>query len=337
MPLKPGRKTTIYSIAQKAQASPSAVSSALNGTWKKRRLKKETVERILHVAREEGYRTNLQARGLRMARSGLAGLILPSHENRFFAELSQKFAEESQARGYCPAIVHAGRDAQAQAQALRDLLSFSVDRVVIAGAANPAPLARLCREAALPHVFVDHACAEAPSVVTDNRAAAAELTDALLKDVAVARPDDRGSWVYLLGGDDNSPASVERVEGFRERMQAAKVFFAEEQIITCGYDPDRTMTTLRALHRSLGRLPAGLFVDSIDCFEGVVRYLAQIPEAEACGTRFGCFDHDPFATLLRVPLRMVRQRSDVMIAEAFRQLDSGGQGRALIRVACELV
>ena len=97
--MKPGQKSTIYDIAQKAGSSPSAVSAALNGKWKQRRLKPETVERIKRVALEEGYTANLQARGLRKAESGLAGMVLPDHENRFFAELSQQFAREARKFG----------------------------------------------------------------------------------------------------------------------------------------------------------------------------------------------------------------------------------------------
>ena len=85
--MKSRQKITIYDIAKKAGASPSAVSAALNGDWKQRRLKQETVERIKQVACDEGYSANLQARGLRKAESGLAGMVLPDHENRFFAEL----------------------------------------------------------------------------------------------------------------------------------------------------------------------------------------------------------------------------------------------------------
>ena len=132
--MKSRQKITIYDIAKKAGASPSAVSAALNGDWKQRRLKQETVERIKQVACDEGYSANLQARGLRKAESGLAGMVLPDHENRFFAELSQQFAREAHDRGLCPAIVHAGRDADAQLRSVESLIAYSVDLVMIAGA-----------------------------------------------------------------------------------------------------------------------------------------------------------------------------------------------------------
>ena len=71
---KPTQKQTIYDIAQQVGASPSTVSAALNGTWKARRIKEETAQRIIALARQMGYSVNLQARGLRTARSGLVGL-----------------------------------------------------------------------------------------------------------------------------------------------------------------------------------------------------------------------------------------------------------------------
>ncbi len=331
--MKTGQKSTIHDIARKAGVSSSAVSAALNGSWKKRRLSQATVERIREVAREENYSVNLQARGLRKARSGLAGMVLPDHENRYFAELSQHFAIEAHARGFCPAIVHAGRDAAEQLRSVESLIAYAVDLVVIAGASDPEALARTCRDANLPHVFVDHACAEAPSVVSDNFAGAASLTRRLLADMVPSDPADPATWLYFLGGEARLPASSERIRGFRHEARASGALFDEAQIIACGYDSGRAEAALRGLYDRLGRLPAGLFVNSIDCFEGVVRYLGSLTEEEIAACDFGCFDYDPFGQLLRFPLRMVRQRADLIVAEAYRQLDAGQRGPGLIQIA----
>lgn len=335
--MKPGQKSTIYDIAQKAGASPSAVSAALNGTWKKRRLKAETVERIRRIAAEEGYTANLQARGLRKARSGLAGMVLPDHENRFFAELSQQFARAAHARGLCPAIVHSGRAAEAQLRSVESLIAYSVDVMVIAGATEPEALTAACRDASVTHVFVDHPCAGAPSVVSDNPGAAAHLTGLLLGAMAPPVAGDPASWLYFLGGEPGLPASAERIAGFRQQALSAGVLFDAAQVIACGYDGARAEAALAGLHARFGRLPAGLFVNSIDCLEGVVRFLVTLPEEEVARAALGCFDHDPFAKLLPFPLRMVRQRADRMIEEAFRQLDEGATGPELIRVGTDLL
>lgn len=335
--VKSRQKSTIYDIAQKAGASPSAVSAALNGKWKQRRLKKETVDRIQRIAQEEGYMANLQARGLRKAESGLAGMVLPDHENRFFAELSQQFAKEAHARGLCPAIVHAGRDADAQLTSVESLIAYSVDLLMIAGATEPLSLASACSKARIRHVFVDHPCSEAPSIVTDNTGGAAMLTKTLLDEMDLPSETDPTTWLYFLGGESSLPASADRIQGFRQQAEAAKVLFDTGQILACGYESEKAEKALAELYSNLGQLPAGLFVNSIGCFEGVLRFLSRLPEGDISRSTFGCFDHDPFATLSRFPLRMVRQRADLMVEEAFRQLDKGTSEACLIRVAPDLV
>ncbi len=335
--MKSGQKSTIYDIARKAGASPSAVSAALSDKWKQRRLKQETVERIRQIARDEGYSANLQARGLRKAESGLAGMVLPDHENRFFAELSQQFAREAHARGLCPAIVHAGREADAQLRSVESLIAYSVDLLMIAGATEPLELAYACRKARVRHVFVDHPCIEAPSVVTDNTAGATKLTQTLLNDMEAPSASDPTTWLYFLGGEQHLPASAERILGFRQETKASQALFDPEQILACGYESEKAEKALAALHARLGQLPAGLFVNSIGCLEGVLRFLSRLPEGEISKSTFGCFDYDPFATLSRFPLRMVRQRADLMVGEAFRQLDAGAFEPNLIRVPTQLI
>ncbi|HEX7110256.1 MAG TPA: LacI family DNA-binding transcriptional regulator, partial [Aestuariivirga sp.] len=100
-----GRKTTIYDIAVAAHSSPAAVSLVLNDSWQRYRIKQETATRILNGAERLGYAVNLKARGLRLSRSGLAGMILPHYRNRFFAGLAEAFEAEARSRGLCPIVV----------------------------------------------------------------------------------------------------------------------------------------------------------------------------------------------------------------------------------------
>ena len=117
--MKPTQKQTIYDIAKRIGTSSSTVSASLNGTWKARRIKESTAERMIALAREMGYSVNLQARGLRTARSGLVGLLLPEHNNRFFSDLSQSFTLEARQRGQCPIIIATQRDPDAEVETVR--------------------------------------------------------------------------------------------------------------------------------------------------------------------------------------------------------------------------
>jgi len=46
---------------------------------------------VQRLAAANRYTVNRQASGLRKSRSGLIGMIIPMHDNRFFSELSQVF------------------------------------------------------------------------------------------------------------------------------------------------------------------------------------------------------------------------------------------------------
>lgn len=330
-------KSTIYDVARKARASPSTVSAALNGTWVKRRISRATVARIQEIARDAGYSVNLQARGLRQARSGLVGMILPDHENRFFASLSEAFANETRRRGRCPAIVPTGREPEDQARAVESLVSYAVDSLMLVGASAPDALARRCRAAGIPHVFVDLPCADAPSVVSDNALGAHLLTDALLDRIPALEAADPRSHLYFLGGDASLHASARRIAGFQCAARQRDAFFGDHQVLACGYDGERAIDEIGALHERLGRLPSGLLVNSIEVFGGVVRFLGRLEPAEIAHCAIGCYDFDPLMGLLRFPVHMVRQRADALMAQAYRHLDTESFGPSLTLVRPDLL
>ena len=108
------KKATIYDLSILSGASPSTVSAVLNGSWRKRRIKEATAQLIQNLANEHGYTANLQARGLRSSRSGLVGLLLPVHDNRYFSSMAQSFEAQVRSRGQCPLVVSACRSGFSQ-------------------------------------------------------------------------------------------------------------------------------------------------------------------------------------------------------------------------------
>ena len=117
----------------------------LNGTWQRYRISEATATRILDAARTLDYNVNMKARGLRLARSGLAGMIMPHYRNRFFAGLSETFEAGARARGFCPMVVSTQRNPETEREVVERLLSHQVEFLFIVGVANPEPLNDLCR------------------------------------------------------------------------------------------------------------------------------------------------------------------------------------------------
>jgi len=330
------RKTTIYDIARLSGSSPSTVSSVLSGNWGKRRIKESTVEAIQKIAAETGYSTNMQARGLRRARSGLAGMIIPLHDNRFFSSLSQSFDTMARERGLCPVIASTLRNPQEEARIVETLISYAIDSLFIAGATDPDALGAMCSAARLPHVFVDLPGKHAPSVVTNNFHGAELLSRKILGEMrrganaAKAKP-------YFFGGSAADYATALRIKGFQSVAKASGFEIADHQIIQCGYSPRGATTAIASLCGRLGGLPAGLFVNSLTVFEGVMSYFATLPQAAFAHSVIGCFDYDPFAAFLQFPVYMVRQNSNQLIAKAYELLETGASAPMLTEIEPDLI
>jgi LacI family transcriptional regulator, fructose operon transcriptional repressor len=325
-------KTTIYDIARLSGASPSTVSAVLNGSWARRRIAETTVELIRKIAEDEGYSINMQARGLRQARSGLVGMIIPLHDNRFFSSLSQNFDTQARERGLCPVIASTLRNPQEERRIVETLISYAVDAIFIAGATDPEQLGALCAAANLRHIFIDLPGKNAPSVVTDNFSGAGQLTRRILAAMPPSRSDGNAK-PYFLGGSVSDHATARRLEAFRQ--VAGEI--SEDQIVQCGYAPRSSALAIAELCRKLGGLPPGLFVNSFTAFEGVMSHFVTLPPAMFANSAIGCFDYDPFAAFLQFPVYMIRQDSRGLIAKAYELFDSGETAAVVHEVTPELI
>jgi len=324
-----GKKTTIYDVAAAADASVSTVSLVLNGDWSRYRIKEQTSERILKTARDLGYKVNLRARGLRLSRSGLAGMILPHYRNRFFADLAETFEAGARKRDLCPIVVSTQRDGEVETKVAGTLLAQRVEFLFIAGVSDPSTLNRMCDDAGVPCVNVDLPGPGAPSVVTDNRAGAFLVTQKLIEKVRATggSADD----MFYLGGVAGEYATENRVAGFVEALAQAGVALRADRVACCGYRPENACAALAEYVARRGGLPTGLFISSITTFEGVVRYSASTGAALDCAV--GCFDWDPFAADLPCTVAMLRQDAEGLMEMAFGSLEGDRQReRAVLMV-----
>ncbi|CAG2175246.1 unnamed protein product [Oppiella nova] len=317
------KKATIYDLSVLSGSSPSTVSAVLNGTWQKRRIKQSTAEHIRGLAEEHQYTANLQARGLRRSRSGLVGLLLPIHDNRYFSSMAQTFEAHVRSRGQCPVVVSARRDPEEERQTVEALIAYSIDELIIAGATDPDGVHAVCEAAGLKHVNIDLPGSKVPSVISDNYEGARLLTKALIDHVDPARPL-LSSELYLFGGR-NDFASQERIRGFRAIKQEMMGADPLDCIQPTGYSPAKTAKAFEAFYENEGKLPRALFINSSINFEGLLRFLGHHPHETFSDIVVGCYDYDPFGSFLPFPVFMIRQDVEGMITKAFSLLSEGRQ------------
>ncbi|RCS22919.1 LacI family DNA-binding transcriptional regulator [Phyllobacterium salinisoli] len=329
------KKATIYDLSILSGCSPSTVSAVLNGTWQKRRIKQSTAERIQSLAEQHRYTANLQARGLRSSRSGLVGLLLPVHDNRYFSSMAQTFEAEVRSHGKCPVVVSACRDPVEEQATVETLISYSIDELFIAGATDPDGVHVLCEAAGIRHINIDLPGTKAPSVISDNYEGARMLTQAIIQRLAATgspEPDE----VYLFGGRDDH-ATRERIRGFRDVKRQMLGADPDECIQPTGYSPDMTQKAFETYYAREKKVPRGLFINSSINFEGFLRFLAQHPHETFADIVVGCYDYDPFGSFLPFPVLMIRQDVAGMLAKAFEIMEESRPAAKIHLIAPELV
>jgi LacI family fructose operon transcriptional repressor len=331
------RKSTIYDLAELAGVSASTVSAVLSGNWKERRIAEATAKKVQRLATAERYTVNRQASGLRRNRSGLIGMIIPMHDNRFFSGMSQVFERLARERHWYPIVVSTLRDPVLELETVRTLISYRIEYLVVAGATDPDSVSRVCRGHGVAHVNVDLPGTKAASVISDNYWGAQQLTQALIDRSQSLRARLRNK-AYFVGGIASDYATRRRMEGFADAVTARFGHVDRDQIDACGYEGSLAEAAVRALYARLGGLPRALFINSTIALEGVVRFLKALPADELSRCAFGCYDWDPFASVLSFPLLMVRQNVEGLLGEAFRIIDTKSfREKRLIEIKPELL
>ena len=125
------KKITIKDIARMANVSHTTVSRALNN---KSRIKNETKEKILSIARELNYRPDFIARSLVMKRTKTLGLVITTIANPFYTELAQGIEATARSLGYNIILCSTHSDLSVEKQYIDMLRSKGVDGIIFTSA-----------------------------------------------------------------------------------------------------------------------------------------------------------------------------------------------------------
>lgn len=327
---KNARKTTIYDLAELAGTSPSAVSSVLNGTWKKRRISQKLADRITKVAEEQGYAVNAQASLLRRERSHIVGMIIPKYDNRYFGEIAEKFEAKARAQGFFPVVTCTQRDPELEFEAAKELISYQAECLISTGATDPDRISKFCDAAGVQSINLDLPGRGAPSVISDNFSGAWDLTGLILGRLKT----EFGSAVPLrfVGGRLSDHNTAERLKGFLAGHRDHSMAVPESHVLATGYSADKAASALKGF---VPNEPTGIFVNSTISLEGVMRWHRELPRGGE-HVRFGCFDWDPFGLYLPGNIAMVEQDVGTMLDRTFDLIGKRDAARDQILVPCRL-
>lgn len=333
--IEKNRKTTIYDLAKLTNVSASAVSAILNGTWEKRRISKALADRVKKIAEEQGYALNRQASLLRRKKSNVIGMLVPKYDNRYFGSIAERFEEMARERNMLPIITCTRRNPKLELEAARVMLSWQVDWIVATGTTFPDKITGLCQQAGVPVINLDLPGTLAPSIISDNYTGAKKLTENILVQstarYGIALP------LYFIGGRKTDHNTAERLRGFIDAHAAQGLSVPEKNLVVRGYSLGNIALTLEdAFGNGEIHLP-GIFVNSTISLEGVVGWLAQRGLTDKKQPPLGCFDWDPFASMLGHNISMVRQDVPAMLDAVFKIIDTGEVSSGTVEIPPLLV
>lgn len=327
---KETKRTTIYDLAKLADASPSAVSSVLNGTWEKRRISRKLAERVMQLAEDQGFSVNVQASLLRRERSNIVGMIVPKYDNRYFGNIAEQFEILARARGFFPVVTCTQRDPELEFEAAKELISYQAECLISTGATDPDRISAFCKASGVQSINLDLPGKDAPSVISDNYAAARDLTNLILdrceKDLGWKGP------LRFVGGRLADHNTAARLKGFLSAQHERSISVPETHIMANGYSAESAAEVLKGFQPDG---PSGLFVNSTISLEGVVKWHSEL----AVGSdqiRYGCFDWDPFGSFLPGNIGMVEQDVATMLQIGFDLIGTLQSITEPILVPCKL-
>ena len=207
------KNVTLKDVARAAGVSYSTVSRSLSGSPQ---IGRETRERILRLCDEMGYTKNYVARSMVMRRTELIGLVVPSIDNQFMAELAYHAEMSARARGYNLMLCNSGPDLRQEKAVVKLLVGRQVDGMLIVPQEH-----RSCEELRVyteqvPTVFLSEDLRDEPlsCVTTDNTAILASTDSNALGILRAA--DELGIRVpeqlSLMGFDNIASAAMPRID-----------------------------------------------------------------------------------------------------------------------------
>jgi DNA-binding LacI/PurR family transcriptional regulator len=265
-----------------------------------------TRAKVLAAAEALGYRPSLIPQIMRDHRSWLVAVVVGGLYNPFYARVLEAFARQLQAVGNQVLLVHVDSGHSFDA-AIPKLASYRVDAVVSALAVlsgeAAAALARLCIPVVAFNTSVKNEWVSTVSCA--NREAGAAIAD--LFAAGGAR-----TFGYVTGPVE-SPASADRLDGFRARLRAQGV--GDVRVATGDFHYEGGVRALRAMAGE-GPLPEAMFCANDLMAMGAIDAIRATGGRVPGDVMVAGFDGIPAAAWGAYDLTTFEQDAEAMVARA---------------------
>ena len=304
---------TLRDVAEAAGVHPATASRALNPSTRGL-VNADTARRVIRVAESLGYRPNPIARGLKTAKSGTVGLVIPDLTNPLFPPIVRGIEDVLEPAGYSGLIVNTDNDPRREQALVESLRSRQVEGLIVATALLDHPLLERLRREGVRMVLVNRRAegVDLPSITPDD-AAGVDLAVQHLAGLGHRR-------IVHLAGPATTSTGVVRARAFRAAVRELGLDEDPGLIATCDYwSEDAGALALRGLldaGTEVTAVVAGNDLIALGCYDVFLERGIDCPaEVSVVG-----FNDMPFLDKLRPPLTTIAIPHQQIGAEAARLL-----------------
>ena len=305
--------STLRDVAEAAGVHPATASRALNPATRGL-VNAETARRVIKVAESLGYRPNPIARGLKTAKSGSIGLVIPDLTNPLFPPIVRGIEEVLEAAGYSGLVVNTDNDPGRERIQIDSLRSRQVEGLIVATALLDHPLMDELAREGVKMVMVNRRPEgiDVPSITPDD-ATGIRLAVEHLAGLGHRR-------IAHLAGPGNTSTGVARARAFRAAVRDLGLDDDPTLVRDCGYWTEEAgAECLRELLDSgaeFTAVVAGNDLIALGCYDVFAeREIACPDDMSVVG-----FNDMPFLDKLRPPLTTIAIPHHQIGTEAARLL-----------------
>lgn len=322
---------TLGDVARHAGVSAATVSRCLNGPSAVRPNKRARVDAAIDAL---GYVPHAAAQALASRRSRMVGAVFPRLNSILFGSFFGALQRRLDEVGFALVVSTSDYDLAQELRRIRELLSRSVDALVLVGHDHHPETYRLLTASAVPHLvtWAWRDGAPTPQIGFSNAAGMGSVVDYL---VGVGH-----RRVALVSGSiDGNDRARERLDGARARLRHAGLDLPPDMVEQVPFEIEEGAAAFARLVARRPRPTAIICGSDLFAF-GALREARQLGLAVPEDVTVTGFDDTDFAacsmpslTTLRTPRQLMARRTADMLIDLLRH------GRALrsLRLDTELV
>lgn len=323
-------KTTISDIAKELKTTAATVSRALNNHP---RISDKTKRSVHHTAAKLNYNRNRVASSLRLGKTHLIGVIIPSAEINFFGSVVHGIESIANLHGYNVVLYQSNESREYEEKGVETFLSARVDGILVSLAKGTVDYSHFeqIKKRGVPIVFFDRANDDLgiDSVVIDDYKGAYMATEHLIS---------KGyKRIAHIAGPRHLKNFYDRINGYREALRDNNINF-DSSLVYYGNVSIESGKEGSQYFLSLPDPPDAIFATEDFTALGVIKELKErnirIPEDFGvigfANEQFGEHITPTLSTVDQQTIQMGKSALNLLLDLIKKRGDAGLQGQKIV-------